>query len=111
MPKKRKRGAGLGNRKKYNIKDRSYVTQIVDRVQIRMRNDYRSFCIDGNPPIKRNKNMHLIEAQNHVLSCQRKCRNPIPLNAILKLYPWLKKKARDVTSFIFNFFRNFFSFV
>ena len=36
-----------------------------------MRNDYKSFCIDDNPPIKRNENMYLIEAQNHVLSCQR----------------------------------------
>ena len=71
MSKKRKRGAGLGNRKKYNIKGRSYVTQTVGGVQIHMRNDYKSFCIDDNLPIKRNKNKSLIEARNHVLSCQR----------------------------------------
>ena len=40
IPKKRKRGAGLGNRKKRNIKDRSYVRQTVDGVPICMKDNY-----------------------------------------------------------------------
>ena len=51
MPKKRKRGAGLGNRKKSNIKGTSYVRQTVDGVQIYKNNNYKSLNIDSNPPI------------------------------------------------------------
>ena len=56
MPKRRKRVAGLGNRKIFNIKGRSYVRQKVDGIQICKKNKYKSLNLNSNPPIKRNEN-------------------------------------------------------
>ena len=57
MPKKRKRGVGLANRKKYQIKGRSYY----------------GVKICENTPMKSNEDMH--ESQNLVLSSQREVSN------------------------------------
>ena len=70
MSKKRKRGDGLGNRKKFNTKGRSYVRQTVDVVQICKKNNYKSSSIDSKPPIKRNENTQNLAIEIHIFSYQ-----------------------------------------